>query len=88
MILNGKKCMKTRFFSNIECHIVNGLYIKYHKEMFIFENTDQAEKYPLNILCYSKLYIPSTIKIWKKVLTNAIWADKKWATDSWSLKYD
>ena len=25
------------------------------------------------------LYIPSTIKIWKKVLTKAIWADKKWA---------
>ena len=27
----------------------------------------------------SKLYIPSTINIWKKVLTKAIWADKKWA---------
>ena len=25
------------------------------------------------------LYIPSTINIWKKVLTKAIWADKKWA---------
>ena len=24
----------------------------------------------------SRLYIPSTIKIWKKVLTKAIWADK------------
>ena len=49
--------MKTRFFSNIECHIVIGLYVKYHKEMsFIFENSDQAEKYPHNILCHSKLY--------------------------------
>ena len=28
---------------------------------------------------YSKLYIPSTINIRKKVLTKAIWADKKWA---------
>ena len=27
----------------------------------------------------SKLYIPSTIHIWKKVLIKAIWADKKWA---------
>ena len=27
----------------------------------------------------TKLYIPSTINIWKKVLTKAIWADKKWA---------
>ena len=26
-----------------------------------------------------KLYIPSTINIWKKVLTKPIWADKKWA---------
>ena len=26
-----------------------------------------------------KLYIPSTINIWKKVLTKAIWAGKKWA---------
>ena len=30
------------------------------------------------IVC-PKLYIPSTINIWKKVLTKAIWADKKWA---------
>ena len=29
--------------------------------------------------CCSNLYIPSTINIWKKVLTKAIWADKKWA---------
>ena len=28
---------------------------------------------------YPKLYIPSTINIWKKLLTKAIWADKKWA---------
>ena len=27
----------------------------------------------------SKLYIPSTINIWKKVLTKAIWADKNLA---------
>ena len=27
----------------------------------------------------TKLYVPSTINIWKKVLTKAIWADKKWA---------
>ena len=27
----------------------------------------------------TNLYIPSTINIWKKVLTKAIWADKKWA---------
>ena len=27
----------------------------------------------------AKLYIPSTINIWKKVLTKVIWADKKWA---------
>ena len=26
-----------------------------------------------------KLYIQSTINIWKKALTKAIWADKKWA---------
>ena len=26
-----------------------------------------------------KLYIPSSINIWKKVLTKANWADKKWA---------
>ena len=26
-----------------------------------------------------RLYIPSTINIWKKVLTKAIWSDKKWA---------
>ena len=26
-----------------------------------------------------KLYIPSSINIWKKVLTKAIWTDKKWA---------
>ena len=25
------------------------------------------------------LYIPSTINIWKKVVTKAIWADTKWA---------
>ena len=49
--------MKTRFFSNIECHIVIGLYVKYHKEMsFIFENSDPPEKYPHNILCHLKLY--------------------------------
>ena len=27
----------------------------------------------------AKLYISSTINIWKMVLTKAIWADKKWA---------
>ena len=35
--------------------------------------------YYQNITSVSKLYIPSTINIWKKVLTRAIWADKKWA---------
>ena len=30
-------------------------------------------------MLHLKLYIPSTINIWKKVLTKAIWADKKWA---------
>ena len=30
-------------------------------------------------MLYAKLYIPSTINIWKKVLTKAIWAEKKWA---------
>ena len=33
---------------------------------------------------HSKLYIPSTINIWKKVLTKAIWADKKW-TGFWQI---
>ena len=42
MILNGKKCMKTRFFSNIECHIVIGLCVKHHKDIFILKN--QAKK--------------------------------------------
>ena len=27
----------------------------------------------------AKLYIPSTLNIWKKELNKAIWADKKWA---------
>ena len=31
------------------------------------------------IIIWSKLYIPSTINVWKKVFTKAIWADKKWA---------
>ena len=31
------------------------------------------------IIEQAKLYIPSTINIWKKVLTKAIWADKKCA---------
>ena len=32
-----------------------------------------------SFVAHAKLYIPSTINIWKKVLTKAIWADKKWA---------
>jgi hypothetical protein len=32
----------------------------------------------------AKLYIPSSINIWKKVLTKPIWADKKWA-DFWQI---
>ena len=32
----------------------------------------------LNSTVTTKLYIPSTINIFKKVLTKAIWADKKW----------
>ena len=35
----------------------------------------------------SKLYIPSTINIWKKVLTKAILPDKKWAGRLVKLKY-
>ena len=31
-----------------------------------------------------KLYIPSTINIWKKVLTKAIYATKKW-TGFWQI---
>ena len=30
-------------------------------------------------MVHPKLYVPSTINIWKKVLIKAIWADKKWA---------
>ena len=29
-------------------------------------------------MLYAKLYIPSTINIWKKVLTKSIWAEKNW----------
>ena len=35
--------------------------------------------YEIEFKIWAKLYIPSTINIWKKVLTKAIWADKKWA---------
>ena len=33
-----------------------------------------------NMYSRPKLYIPSSINIWKKMLTKAIWADKKWAS--------
>ena len=33
-----------------------------------------------------KLYIPSTINIWKKVLTKATWADKEW-TGFWQISF-
>ena len=32
----------------------------------------------------SKLYIPSTINFWKKVIVEAIWADKK-CTGFWQI---
>ena len=40
---------------------------------------DYDIEHPQQSSFQSKLYIPSTINIWKKVLTKAIWADKKWA---------
>ena len=33
----------------------------------------------------TKLYIPNTINVWKKVHTKAIWADKKW-TGFWQIR--
>ena len=33
----------------------------------------------VNVESRAKVYIPSTINIWKKVLNKAIWAGKKWA---------
>ena len=38
-----------------------------------------GQKFTVDFFHVAKLYIPSTIHIWKKVLTKAIWADKKWA---------
>jgi hypothetical protein len=38
-----------------------------------------AKSYLILYLQIPKLYIPSTINSWKKVLTKAIWADKKLA---------
>ena len=37
------------------------------------------------IIEQAKLYIPSTINIWEKALTKAIWADKK-LTGLWQIK--
>ena len=34
----------------------------------------------ITCIFFTKLYIPSTINILEKVLTKAIWADKKWAS--------
>ena len=33
-----------------------------------------------NSKCRSKLYIPSTINTWRKLLKTDIWADRKWAS--------
>ena len=40
-----------------------------------FQNENNGSKVTIK----AKLYIPSTINIWKKVFTIAFWADKKWA---------
>ena len=45
----------------------------------IFGTCEKIEEFWRNFTLKPKLYIPSTINIWKKVLTKAIWADKKWA---------
>ena len=41
--------------------------------------TDYHNGFVSYLKAHSKLYIPSTINIWKMVLTKAIWPDKKWA---------
>ena len=56
--------------------------ISYNQDLPLHNNLPHP---PLKGLLYDqlhlqpKLYIPSTINIWKKLLTKAIWADKKWA---------
>ena len=39
------------------------------------QKTEDLDRTPIE----AKLYIPSTITIRKKILTKAVWADKKWA---------
>ena len=47
-------------------------FLKEQKQSEKLRNKENNKKSP------PKLYIPSTINICKKVLTKAIWADKKW----------
>ena len=52
-----------------------GILSLYQNWIYCFKSS-----YYQNFTSISKLCIPSTINIWKKVLTKAIWADKKWAS--------
>ena len=50
-------------------------------------NGEQVYRFSqLSLNYYPKLYIASTINIWKKVLTKAIWAEKKWA-GFWQISF-
>ena len=47
--------------------------------MFMFLEALHVYAMVASVVHKAKLYIPSTINIWKEVFTWAIWADKKWA---------
>ena len=49
-----------------------------------YRNPAEHERYLQYIRRYPKLYIPSTVNIWEKVLTKAILADKRW-TGFWQI---
>ena len=52
----------TLFFSNIECHIVIGLYVKYHKEIFILKIQIRQK----NILTVSSATAKNTFNLQKR----------------------
>ena len=66
---NMYNCRAFRAFFSNQIHVRGCTFQKKEKHELTYE-------IPLTVRCCSKLYIPSTINIWKKGLSTAIWVDR------------
>ena len=78
LLTNSIFICKENFTNNIS-HFYQSNVIE--KRSFNDTKSQYITKHIINVnfRVLSKLYIPSNINIWRKVLTKSIWADKKWA---------